>query len=629
MPFRILRAALIALIFFTLALDQKSAAAGEVRTIDSESNVSFTDPFGQSWRRWIVIQEIEERFLLLVVEAPASSLDDSLTSQIVVERKYFPKAARQELLQSALHFQNLKDLPLRAPEHYRQQSLLTAKSSRPLWTTSAKSWTEQDEADFSKWYTANLNREYFKGEGFDVDCADFTLLVRWAYAHDHKLPVANTLSGSGKLFGHFSGRADWDLLPDAPSWRNSKRFKAAAKHLLSSTYTKSIIRDLYPIELSKKYITAGSVYLNIRGGNHHAELIHKVGMQAFCPRSECISTLFGNLPARDIVFEGLPRLTSLKEGEGGFLRWRWPEFNSGRWGLRAAKKMPGYSLAQFSKPTLDPSAFEEFVQAEMGLVITPVDRAQSRARGLWNALMYRRHNTADGYFHCHFQYCDPKGTMYDDFSTPSKDRRFREVRDMFLAQLKQIPSNDIYLNELIQSLKEPLFVGHEISTYDYVFNVNGVSDAMSSDPTVSYAARWGLAETADNELLLANSLFMMAYFDRYRTVQKAINECAPESRPLRCNPRSPEIVKLGTHRFDRSLNLFKQRIDAALPQALPASVAIAEKVALQIILFPGCPWSDKETYCYSYDYLFSNRGLIGKMTSEPTDPWHQRMGLPN
>lgn len=592
----------------------------------SQNEITYKDQLGDSWHRWVIVESQENQDLLLVVEVPVRAMDDASTSQVVVERKLFSRLNRSELTERARYFSELKDLEHRDISFYKNRKSLQTKSAKPLWNVSKSNWTLQDEKDFSTWYSANVKEDYFLGEGIPFDCADFALLLRWAYAHDHGLPVANSLSGSGKVFGHFSGRKDWDNLPTNSSWRKNERFKAAVRYLLSSTYTKSVLNDLYPVQLDRDFISPGTVHLNISPGNHHAQVINQVGVQKYCEPSECVTVLYGNLPAREVAFLDVPRFYNLKRGEGGFLRWRWPEFVGGKWTLKHGRQMAGFSLEQFEFPDLDRQEFEDFLIKKLGLFIAPVDRARSMAYAMVGSLYYRIDTTLLGYLNCNLQYCDPKGTMYDDLSTPSKDRRFRERRDEFLALVAEIPASDPNLINLIDELKYPLFYGGKYLVYNYLFNVDGISDVMSSDPSVSFLKRWGIPEDSNTFVSFASQLFSSIWWMRYQLVAQALAACRPDQTPLRCNPNSAEIKQLATHRLDKGLRLFKRELDQHSLAADPSVLGPARELSKKSPTTEHCPWGP-DGYCTNFDYLFDGKTYIDDLSSEPTDIARRRYGF--
>lgn len=613
---------IISAIFFLAEISIASATTNG----DSISEITYTDLLGDKWRRWVIVNQQERKDLLLVVEIPEDSINDNSTAQVVVEREVYSQLKRHELERRAHYFLTLRDLEHRGADFYHARKSLRTKSAKPLWVLAKPGWTLQNEKEFSDWYSANVKEDFFQGEGISFDCADFAIYLRWAYAHDHGLPMINTLSGSGKLFGHFSGRADWDKLPTHSSWRKNERFKAAIRYLFSSSYTKSVLKDLYPVQIDRDFLTPGTVHLNISPGSHHAQVINHVGVQKYCEPSECVTVLYGNLPAREVAYLDAPSFQNLKIREGGFLRWRWPELVNGKWTLRAERKMPGFSLEQFEYPDLDRKEFEDVLIKKLGLYIAPVDRARSMANAMAGSLYYRIDTTALGYLHCHLQYCDPKGTMFDDLSTPSKDRRFRERRDEFLALVAEIPANDVYLLELIEELKYPLFYRSQVLVYDYLFNVNGISDLMSSDPSVSFHKRWGVAEDSNSFVTIAPRIFSSIWWMRQQDVMQALNACRPDQPKLSCDPNSQEIKKLATHRLDAGLRLFKRELDSHALKADAIVIGPIRELAKKTYTTEHCPWGE-QGYCTNYDYLFDGKPYLDDMSSEPSDTARRRYGF--
>jgi hypothetical protein len=439
----------------------------------------------------------------------------------------------------------------------------------------------------------------------------------------------NTLSGSGKPFGQDSGRADWDQLPIDSSWRKNERFKAAVRYLLDNTYTKSLIRDLYPIEINRDFLTPGAVHLDIGPPVHHAQVIKHVGLDKMCGGSECITVLYGNMPARDVSYLDIPDARGLKNGDGGFMRWRWPELTQGKWALRASEKMPGYSLEQFDQSKLDRIEYQEYLNTKLNLFIAPRDRAALIAERLNDYLFHRIELTAIGHVQCHLQFCDPQGALYDDLSTPSKDRRFRERRNEFLEILKSIPESDPFWQEL-EELKIPVFDGLGVTIYDYLMNTDGISDQMSSDPSKGYSARWGLADDLRHRSLLTPTVFGNVWRFRFTEVSKALAVCQPDSGALKCDPNLAKIKQLSTARLDQGLRNLKRAFENEMRTADQAVLDLTAKIAddAYLPMFSGtsCP-SGRDAYCTVFDYLLAGTNYIERMSSEPKDPLQRRMGL--
>lgn len=584
--------------------------------------VSFKDPYGNIWNRWVIVEPQEGRTILSVYEDLNASNDQRATTQVVVARHVFSNLpSDKEITEKTKYYLKLKDLRLRGADYYKKNEI-EIQTPRPLWVPVKNSWDLVDEKKFSDWYRANASTQMAKDAGIIFDCADFGLLGRWIFAHDNKLPIGNTLSGSGKLFGHFSESKNWSHLPTNSDWKKDERFKAALKYLFDSTYTRSIISDLYPTVIRKDFVAPGSIILTLRSdGTGHTQVILDVGVQTYCG-TECITTLYGNQPSRDIAYFSLAHLGNHTEKTGGFLRWRWPVFKNNKWQLIAKTNMPGYSLEQYQHPEYGYDEFYSYVIEKLEFKAAPFFRARSLARSLYDDIRDRLEITALGSAHCHFQYCDPQGTLYDEYSTPSKDKRFREKRDQFLRLVAALTEPE--KNELRSNYNYAIFeVQNYLSTFsNYIFNDNGISDQMSSDPSQAFSVRWGLKNLSQLENSIVDGWeFYKIMRTRLNLVYNAIYLCENG-----CDIGSAPIKALFTDTLDDSIRKLQIRFYGNYSAINDLEKAILQQNYLNNYLAEGCK-ENPDGECVAKDYILPEKGYLNKMTSNPTHSYSKRMGF--
>ncbi len=617
-----------ALLSFSLA-GARLATAGKWVPSDPKSKIDFTDSRGREWSRWVLQEESLTGTLLLVVENPSDHASDDVASQRVVYRKLFAKSESRALTESARRFSRLTDRLEREPS---EATLDAARSGKnPIWATAKDQWTDQDELDYTDWYSQNVNTKILVGSGIVVDCADFAMTVRWIYAHDHQLPVANTLSGSGKLFGHWSTQAGWDNLKTDTDWRKDERFKVALKYMLKNSYTHSVIDDLYPVKLSRDWVTPGSVLLILyNASTGHTELINSLGKDAnLCPKDECISVIYGNEPSAETAYKDQAYIRNLGEKGGGFLRWRWPLLSGGTWKLTPKSKMPGYSLEQYSQVGADDNSFQEYIYATIGLVISDTSRVSLAANSMFSQLLQRWNTTAMGYFMCSVQTCSPSSKLYDDFSTPSRDLRFRETQSRLLSGISQLAPDDPVILDLQNWLNQynPVFSGP--SFWAYMLNTGKISDLMSSDPTKSYFERWGVdGSAAQSQLSALPVVWSTVWGMREDQVSNALALCYPhgETTPV-CDVHSTAVAALATDRLDESLRIVRRDLRALIANATQVeSDAIRQRMLAYATSEDYCGQAGNQN-CTIDDLIFTNVDAVEKMSSDPTAPVSKRYGF--
>jgi len=506
-------------------------------------------------------------------------------------------------------------LQRRADDPSARKKRLTPNTN-PLWPI-RKMWSAADESDYSMWVKRNAKEDFFVGTGVAVDCADAAIALRWVYARLNGLPAAQTLAGSGRLFGNWGSTNEWDALSSDPDWRKDVRFKSALKYLLNHIYTHSILNDLYPVEITPAHLVPGTVNLMLAGTSGHTRTLLTVapGVTEF---------IYGNMPPAEEMYQHEDMVFYVPPEGGGFLHFRWPEEVNGQWQLRDGKQMAGYSTEQYDWGEYD---FATNFNDRLNLWNTLHDQITGSAVQFVKKIYERVDVVAWGYYMCAVVPCAP-GSLEDiDYSTPQRDFRLSQQAATLENLFARLTPGDWLMQDLQAKYNKPVFAGIALNVWD-LFSEAAIQK-FNSAPQVSVSERWGIRETQDLAGFMLRALVLRRNWEmRLQKVMTALMYCYPngENAPPACDPNAPEIKALDTSRVDQAFRLEKAALTALFAQ-LPAADQAAARAALE-----GEPtWTHRcngspEGICSVWDLL--TNGLIDTMTSNPVDPYSSREGTP-
>jgi hypothetical protein len=374
----------------------------------------------------------------------------------------------------------------------------------PLWVPIKDKWTETDEDDYSAWVASKVDTDFNHYTGLKADCADVGLLFRWVYARDHLLPIANTLAGSGKLFGHFSGSTEWDLLPTNADWKKDERFKAALKYLFENTYTHSVFLDLYPTLISPQYVRPGSVFMIIRSSGGHTQTIKAI------KKDRGITTLWGNEPASTVIDQ-----TSIiieYRNKEMFGRWRTPMLNQGEWSLTPATQMPGFSIEQDQQNFQSEFDFRDWLATRVGYSITDQTRLFGLIDDYFDSVQLRKRVTAPSLIYCYYKTCTPTSTDYDNYSTFERDVRLKKQIMDIQGLLSKLGPQDSSVKRAVSDLsRKGDIVAGELSYFNLATDPT-IAQRLNADPSLPYSLRWGYKlNSTSNYLGLSQAMEDLIY----------------------------------------------------------------------------------------------------------------------
>lgn len=230
-----------------------------------------------------------------------------------------------------------------------------ASASSGTWTAT-NSWSSEWEQRYSNFVETELSPTFLSKLEIPSDCADLPVIVRAIFSRINELPFVFERAGATLTHDQPSALPTTNWTPN--SWRDNLRqdlrFKKFLTSLSQAASTLNLGKNLYPIQISET--AGGTVTLapSIRPGlvaltQHHARLVWKITPNQWRAIWELNSTVpyaVRTLQINDLSIDDYPSSSR----EGGLLAFRWPELCGNKWCLRAADKMPGYSLEQYKIP---------------------------------------------------------------------------------------------------------------------------------------------------------------------------------------------------------------------------------------------------------------------------------------
>ena len=376
-------------------------------------------------------------------------------------------------------------------EERSSELFVTSESKgKTLWEVK-ESWNLEWEEKYITWLRKNFNKDFFVKYKLKTDCADVAFSLRWIFARIHALPAANTLAGTQVIFSQDSLKSKWERLPTHQDWNKDERFLTGLKYLLDNAYTGTLRTDAYPIELTKETFRVGTIHLN--GG--HAMVISEIDRLG---TKAPIWKLSSTIPAkvRSLYLEPMLDPVATNESAGGFLRMRWPVKKNGDWELVPKYKMPFYSKEQYL-----PDFIQEFghfaltVINRLGIDFYPEAILSTAASSITELLNERVKVVKEGYEYCLRANCNEGTQNYENYSTPSRDKR---VFEKFLSVDRLAQDLSPFANGL-----KKFWLNYQKTTAFEVLNLKRSLYELrqffkfrmfSSHPEDELAQRWGTSK---------------------------------------------------------------------------------------------------------------------------------------
>lgn len=398
---------------------------------------------------------------------------------------------------------------------------LPRTASAQVWTETA-AWSQQAEDAYAQWVESEVNEDfYIKGTwaGLAHDCADAAYYTRAIFAYEHKLPFAMIdPSGGGKTISNRMTRFN--------AQSENKRVRAFLSYVADLSSTKTIGRDTYPVTVNRNYVRPGGIWarptlmdrgiFDILSGSAgkelpgHAEIIKRI------EASGAIWKLESTVPKAVRALNLTTNMWFLPENpETGLRKWLTPD----QYGLPFSQ-LPGYSLEQFktlgvqvSQASTDGSygttgssagvrSLEQY-RTDISKRLALNGQSESKqasieriTKSLCGSIRLRNEavQKAIAFKATSGGRCF-SASEYDQYSTPSRDKRARE----FLKEAMGVISTFGWLSE--SNIKEiapelnacgPIEIapGRTITLTDWA--LAAANDRLSADPNQSVGARWGL-----------------------------------------------------------------------------------------------------------------------------------------
>ncbi|CAA6825946.1 MAG: Unknown protein [uncultured Thiotrichaceae bacterium] len=298
--------------------------------------------------------------------------------------------------------------------------IVSGTSTAAVWKDTNK-WDRNWEKKYQEWVKANWTEEFFMDDKkplyykLEHDCADAVYLMRLIFSYEHKLPfVINNAHKRGKLITN--KMRTWDKLPE------DKRMRKFMDYVSDTTSTKTLRHDTYPIALHD--LKPGDVY--VAPGVHSYQIVNitETGvaevMASTTPKAPRFLSRIASFPFY------VPE--DYKGKSDGYRRFIQPQ------NIRKSRQaQPGYNEEQY-KIARDVKynyvAFTDVISRRLGkrpelvpektmrLLIALCMYANDRSVYVYDALWHLQEIRKKG------RQCMTR-TEYDNYSTPSRDKRLR------------------------------------------------------------------------------------------------------------------------------------------------------------------------------------------------------------
>lgn len=361
------------------------------------------------------------------------------------------------------------------------------------------SWDDSWEEKYKSWVKKNWDKKTFAKDtiykGLLVDCADAVYSMRYIFAAENNLPfVIRDPTGGDLLISN--QRSKWDDLPE------NKRKREFLKSLYGVVSTRSLPNDTYPVAVSRKTITSGAL-LRTDQDSHHSWTIK------YMSDTGVPFLVFSSRPAKNIMLTRFEYPTTqftfpngLKpERNVGFMAFKQPADL-----LKNKSEIPGYSLEQYN---IDIRSWAQTLQKKLALkdeslsekaeriMISACDGSMERVEAVNDALNF----LAKTGNQC------MSAQKYDDYSTPSRDKRlkgsFDELEEIYQTavaeDLAKTFNPDVWaqLSHIMKGTASD-FCPIQISS-NTILNLNQiytgfVQGLISSNPHDPLSIRWGLSQ---------------------------------------------------------------------------------------------------------------------------------------
>jgi hypothetical protein len=375
-------------------------------------------------------------------------------------------------------------------------SAAVGKKTGDLWTATNE-WNEAWEKKYADWLKSEITEDFYMKYNISTDCADALIGYRWIFARIYSLPVANTVSSTGSLFGHFSMRNKWkDLTTSrAGAWYEDQLFLRALNYVMDMTSTRTVMNtDGFPVSITRKGLQAGTFIVSQTNGSGHMRTITQNYYDD--PNSLPIFTFSSTAPreVRPLYKEAFIDQAWPIRKTREIMAFRWPVVSRNSWVLKPKESDPRYSQEQFDSGLQ--GKYYSFVQFVLSRVHPDYDPNSLVTTGVTDIVNYtniRIKIVRDGYAYCRNHDCRQGTQAWEDWSTPNRDAKYllkyNEVEDLVRTFDPMYPG--LYAN-WSESLNSTIVdvEGHPLS----LTKLRSLFERklISSNPSDPILKRWGL-----------------------------------------------------------------------------------------------------------------------------------------
>lgn len=442
--------------------------------------------------------------------------------------------------------EQLKDYSRTESINYKVYEDADPARNKRLWKAT-ETWSMKWEQRYAQWIQDNLTTDFFVEHGIETDCADVIIGLRWIFSRIHKLPAANTMAGSDKIFSNEDMLRSWKKLPTHEIWHKDKLFMTALDYLMNNTYTHSVWKDSYPITISKKTLLEGTFFLNLEDVSGHVRIVAQTNFSSLTeiPLIMRASTVPRGLRRlSEEVFLNFERPTITNSG---FRAMRWAVKDGRDFELKSEKSHSSYGLNQYDDDFIGEG--ESFALGVFKAVRPDFSKEILINAGLSDileTLEFRKSVVMEGYEACQIVDCSPGTAAYDAYSTPSRDSKIRKLfksLDQLVESL--IPVFPKMRERWLEALRKSEFtvLGETINMDQarYLFEEGQVS----FDPRDALNARWTITTEGMAELMYSRLK------DLFNSREDRVNDrtqCKED-----CFPKGSWYWDANTYELDQSI----------------------------------------------------------------------------
>lgn len=368
------------------------------------------------------------------------------------------------------------------------------KKNNNLWVATNQ-WNDNWEREYARWLQSEITADFYMKYNIPTDCADALIGYRWIFARIYSLPVANTVSDTGSLFGQFSMRKQWENLSTSYNWYDDQLFLAALNYVMDMTSTRTVMAtDGFPVSISRKGLQAGTFIVSQTNGSGHMRTITENYFDD--PAQLPLFTHSSTAPreVRPLYREAFIDQAWPIRGTREILAFRWPIVSRNSWSLTPKQNDPRYSTEQFDQGLQGKYySFIQFVMSRVKPNYDPFSLIDTGIIDLVNYTNMRLKIVRDGYEFCKGHNCAPGSQGYEDWSTPNRDSKyvikFAEIEDLVKAFDPMYPGLYEHWKDALDGTVLDI-EGNSLSLarLRYIFE----KKLASYNPKDSILRRWGL-----------------------------------------------------------------------------------------------------------------------------------------